>query len=223
MIECDELREYKRKVVSFKDLSRFKLVDRRYDDNSLNIYTARLNDLREDTLRKAKLKWGKSYLYAQVLFFGLTDICIIVFCICIGDFPYIEISRLAVEDKEKSYILIGALYKDDLKEKLRLSLLRDIDNEPQQETQISEDYASNYIKIFLEDETSRVRLIGDHMDMQEIITGVVCAVFGHETETGAFWVFIHIIRITVQKVNFLIVGNLSVRSHNNQIQLEWQS
>lgn len=62
-MECDELREYKRKVVSFKDFGRFKLLERRYNNNSLNIYTARLNDLREDTLRKAKLKWGKSYLH----------------------------------------------------------------------------------------------------------------------------------------------------------------
>lgn len=113
------------------------------------------------------------------------------------DHPYIEISRVVVEDREKSYILIGVLCKDDLKEKLKLSLLRDVDNEPQQEIQTSKDYTSNYIKIFLEDETSRVRLVGNHVDMQEIITGVVCAVFGHETETGAFWVYIHIIRITV--------------------------
>ncbi|XP_032673792.1 DNA polymerase delta small subunit-like [Odontomachus brunneus] len=161
-MECDELREYKRKVVSFKDFDRFKLLERRYDNNSLNIYTARLNNLREDTLHKAKLKWV--------------------------DHPHIEISRLVVEDREKSYILIGVLCKDDLKEKLKLSLLRDIDNEPQQEIQISKDHTSNYIKIFLEDETSRVRLVGNHMDVQEIITGVVCAVFGHETDTGAFWV-----------------------------------
>ncbi|EFN88256.1 DNA polymerase delta small subunit [Harpegnathos saltator] len=159
MMECDE---YKRKVVSFNDFGRFKLLDRRYDNNSLNIYTARLNDLREDTLRKAKLKW-------------------------VG-YSHVEISHLVVEDKEKSYILIGVLCKDDLKEKLKLSLLRDINNEPQQGMQTSQNYTSNYIKIFLEDETSRVRLMGNHMDMQEIITGVVCAVFGHETETGAFWV-----------------------------------
>ncbi|XP_014480531.1 PREDICTED: DNA polymerase delta subunit 2-like [Dinoponera quadriceps] len=161
-MECDELREYKRKVVAFKDFGRFKLLERRYDDNSFNIYTARLNDLREDTLRKAKLKWM--------------------------DHPYVEISRLAVEDREKSYILIGVLYKDDLKEKLKLSLLRDIDNEPQQEALLNDGYMSNCIKIFLEDETSCVRLVGNHMDAQEIITGVVCAVFGYETETGAFWV-----------------------------------
>lgn len=59
-MEDDNLCNYKRKIVSFKDFGRFKLSERRYDDNALNIYTARLKDLREDTLRKAKLKWSKS-------------------------------------------------------------------------------------------------------------------------------------------------------------------
>jgi len=61
-MEVDDSREYNRKIVSFKDLGRFKLTERRYNDNSLNVYTARLNDLREDTLRRAKLKWSKFYL-----------------------------------------------------------------------------------------------------------------------------------------------------------------
>jgi len=58
-MEIDDSHEYNRKIVSFKDLGRFKLTERRYNDDSPNIYTARLNDLREDTLRKAKLKWSK--------------------------------------------------------------------------------------------------------------------------------------------------------------------
>lgn len=68
-MEGDESREYNRKIVSFKDFGRFKLSEKKYDDNSLNIYTARLNDLREDTLRRAKLKWSKSRLYILKTFF----------------------------------------------------------------------------------------------------------------------------------------------------------
>lgn len=60
-MEVDDSHEYDRKIVSFKDLGRFKLTERRYDDDSHNIYTARLNDLREDTLRRAKLKWSKGF------------------------------------------------------------------------------------------------------------------------------------------------------------------
>jgi len=61
-MEIDDSREYNRKIVSFKDLGRFKLTEKRYNDDSLNVYTARLNDLREDTLRRAKLKWSKLHL-----------------------------------------------------------------------------------------------------------------------------------------------------------------
>lgn len=59
--------KYNRKVVSFKDFGRFKLSERKYNDNILNVYTARLKDLREDTLRTAKLKWGKMHLHVKDL------------------------------------------------------------------------------------------------------------------------------------------------------------
>lgn len=58
-MEDDDPCKYNRKIVSFKDFGRFKLSEKKYDDNSLNIYTARLNDLREDMIHKAKLKWSK--------------------------------------------------------------------------------------------------------------------------------------------------------------------
>lgn len=62
-MEVDDPHEYDRKIVSFTDFGRFKLKDKKYNDDSLNIYTARLNDLREDTLRRAKFKWRKLRLY----------------------------------------------------------------------------------------------------------------------------------------------------------------
>lgn len=66
-MELDDSHEYDRKIVVFKDLGRFKLTERKYDDDSLNIYTARLNNLREETLRRAKLKWSKPRLCIQNL------------------------------------------------------------------------------------------------------------------------------------------------------------
>lgn len=158
-MEVDDPSEYNRKIVSFQDFGRFKLTERKYNDDSLNIYTARLNDLREDTLRRAKLKWT--------------------------DYPHIEVSRLTLESSEKSYILIGVLYKD---QKLKSSLLRDLSKELQLEAQPSSNCASVDDKLFLEDETLRVRLVGNHIDVQEIVTGLVCAVLGHELENGNFWV-----------------------------------
>ncbi|CAL1686556.1 unnamed protein product [Lasius platythorax] len=158
-MEGDESREYNRKIVSFKDFGRFKLSEKKYDDNSLNIYTARLNDLREDTLRRAKLKWT--------------------------GYSYVEVSHLALEDPAKSYILIGTLYKD---QKLKPSLMRDLSKELQLEAQPNKNYASTDDKLFLEDETLRIRLVGNHANIQDVVTGLVCAILGHELENGTFWV-----------------------------------
>lgn len=158
-MEVDDSHEYDRKIVSFKDLGRFKLTERRYDDDSHNIYTARLNDLREDTLRRAKLKWT--------------------------DYSHVQVSQLALENPGKSYILVGVLYKD---QRLKPSLLHDLSKELQLEAQPSNNFASVDDKLFLEDETLRIRLVGNHMDIQEVVTGLVCAVLGHELENGTFWV-----------------------------------
>lgn len=158
-MEVDDSREYDRKIVSFRDLGRFKLAERRYDDDSLNIYTARLNDLREDTLRRAKQKWT--------------------------DHPHVEVSRLTLESPGKPYILVGVLYKD---QKLKPSLLRDLSKELQLEAQPSNNYASVDDKLFLEDETLRIRLVGNHVDTREVVTGLVCAVLGRELDNGTFWV-----------------------------------
>lgn len=82
--------------------------------------------------------------------------------------------------------MIGILYKD---QRLKPSLLRDLSKELQLEVQPSNNYASVDDKLFLEDETLRVRLVGNHMDVQEMVTGLVCAVLGHELENGTFWVY----------------------------------
>ncbi|XP_050460366.1 DNA polymerase delta subunit 2-like [Cataglyphis hispanica] len=158
-MEGDDSRKYNRKIVSFKDFGRFKLAEKKYDDTSLNVYTARLNDLRQDILHKAKLKWI--------------------------NYSYTEISHLVLENPEKSYILIGILYKD---QKLKPSLLRELSKELQLEAQPNKNYASDDDKLFLEDETLRIRLVGNHVNIQEVVTGLVCAILGHELENGTFWV-----------------------------------
>lgn len=77
----DDPCEYDRKIVSFQDLGRFKLTERKYNDDSLNIYTARLNDLREDTLRRAKLKWSKPPVCTSRIF-PFSIIYVILFYVC---------------------------------------------------------------------------------------------------------------------------------------------
>ena len=49
-----------------------------------------------------------------------------------------------------------------------------------------DDYCNEKDQPFLEDEMLRIKLVGDRVDMKEIITGVVCAVAGHKTEQGTF-------------------------------------
>lgn len=92
-----------------------------------------------------------------------------------------------MENPEKSYILIGILYKD---QKLKPSLLRELSKELQLEVQSNKNYASADDKLFLEDETLRIRLVGNHINIQEVVTGLVCAILGHELENGTFWVYI---------------------------------
>lgn len=97
---------------------------------------------------------------------------------------------MALEDPAKSYILIGTLYKD---QKLKPSLMRDLSKELQLEAQPNKNYASTDDKLFLEDETLRIRLVGNHANIQDVVTGLVCAILGHELENGTFWVYIYII------------------------------
>ncbi|XP_072748042.1 DNA polymerase delta subunit 2 isoform X2 [Anoplolepis gracilipes] len=178
-MEDDDSCKYNRKIVSFKDFGRFKLSEKKYDDNSLNVYTARLNDLREDVLQRAKLKWG-------------------------------------------------TLYKD---QKLKPSLLRELSKELQLEAQSNKNYTSADDKLFLEDETLRIRLVGNHVNVQEVVTGLICAVLGHELENGTFWVedwcfpgFIPKPCISngplVENVKILLVSGLDLVNNADQLSLD---
>lgn len=115
------------------------------------------------------------------------------FIYVVADYSHVEVSQLALENLGKSYILVGVLYKD---QRLKPSLLRDLSKELQLEAQPSNNFASVDDKLFLEDETLRVRLVGNHMDIQEVVTGLVCVVLGHELENGTFWVYAYIISLT---------------------------
>lgn len=139
--------------------------------------------------------------YAERNSNGVSHICISFyaalstlfhFIYVVADHSYIEISCLALESPGKSYILIGILYKD---QRLKPSLLRDLSKELQLEVQPNNNYASVDDKLFLEDETLRVRLVGNHMDVQEMVTGLVCAVLGRELENGTFWVYTYVISV----------------------------
>lgn len=128
------------------------------------------------------------FVYFQDLFLLIMYIIYVILLACVtANYSYTEISHLVLENPEKSYILIGILYKD---QKLKPSLLRELSKELQLEAQPNKNYASDDDKLFLEDETLRIRLVGNHVNIQEVVTGLVCAILGHELENGTFWVYI---------------------------------
>ena len=74
-------------------------------------------------------------------------------------------------------------------QELKPSILQDLSNELQLQIQpVRINYASFKDILYLEDETLRIKLIGNHVNIQDVVTGIVCAVCGHELENGEFLV-----------------------------------
>ncbi|XP_015108419.1 DNA polymerase delta subunit 2 [Diachasma alloeum] len=150
-----------REFTELRDSGRFKIREKTFRTQYRSIYTARLRSLRGTLRERVKLKWG-NYKILQ-----LTNL---------SDGP---------EDDEP-VILIGTLYKH---QELKPSILKEMSEELQLIPQPSRsNYSSTRDQLFLEDETLRVKLVGDHMSPSEVVTGLVCAVLGRELEDGCFWV-----------------------------------
>lgn len=54
---------------------------------------------------------------------------------------------------------------------------------------VRNDYCSEDDQLFLEDDTSRIRLIGNNVNIKDAVTGVVCAVLGLQDESSSFKVW----------------------------------
>lgn len=84
------------------------------------------------------------------------------------------------EDNPEECILIGTLFKH---QSLKPSILKEISEETQLAPQPARDnYADDTDKLILEDELQRIRLFGK-LDVNTIVTGVVCAVLGKSCDT----------------------------------------
>ncbi|XP_035722781.1 DNA polymerase delta subunit 2-like isoform X3 [Vespa mandarinia] len=80
----------------------------------------------------------------------------------------------------------GTLYKhQELKKSALQMLSKELQFCPQP---LQFNYESFKNILFLEDETLRVKLTGNHMNIQSIVTGIVCAMLGRRQENGTFWV-----------------------------------
>ena len=94
------------------------------------------------------------------------------------------------ENKEVPCIIIGTLYKH---QELKPSILREIAEELQALPQPQRlNYCSPKDALFLEDDVARVKLVGN-LTAEALVTGLVCAVFGHGLDDGSFWVSLYYI------------------------------
>lgn len=85
-------------------------------------------------------------------------------------------------------VLIGTLYKH---QQGKPSILRELSEDHQLTLPCPKsDYCSEKDLPFLEDEMLRIKLVGEQVDLKNIVTGVVCAILGNENSDGTFIVII---------------------------------
>lgn len=109
------------------------------------------------------------------------------------------------EYKETPCVIIGTLYKH---QELKPSILKEIAAELQAVPQPPRlNYCSPKDTLFLEDDVSRVKLVGN-VAAETLVTGLACAVFGHGLNDGSFWVNILV------SIGSLLVTTMSLNVHN---------
>ncbi|XP_043261650.1 DNA polymerase delta subunit 2-like isoform X2 [Colletes gigas] len=147
---------YHRKSLTLENFDKFKIHSKNFENQYCNIYIARLRALKEYLLEKVKIKWAQ--------------------------YEIITLSELSKRNQNGECIVIGILYKH---QELKPSVLRELSDELQVTPQPPRtNYASFKDLLFLEDEMLRVKLVGNRMNVQDVVTGIVCAVLGHELENG---------------------------------------
>ena len=103
----------------------------------------------------------------------------------LGDVKILQLAELADSEEERC-IIIGTLFKN---QQWKPSILKQLSEDEQLALPVvRDDYCSDDDQVFLEDDTSRIKLVGKNVNIREIITGVVCAALGHQDEYSAFQV-----------------------------------
>ncbi|XP_058807466.1 DNA polymerase delta subunit 2-like isoform X2 [Phymastichus coffea] len=150
---------FERKKVEYVDhTGRFKKEGENYTKQFASIYVKRLEELSEILKGKVFAKWGHTV-------------------------NLIPLSELEEQDGKKCAI-IGTLYKHQPN---KPSILQELSEEHQMSAPvIKADYCSSEDQVFLEDQTSRIKLTGDKVNIKELVTGVVCAIIGSENAKSTF-------------------------------------
>ncbi|XP_076663881.1 DNA polymerase delta subunit 2 [Andrena cerasifolii] len=151
---------FDREEAEYKDLSK-KFVNTRndYSKQFAHIYATRLAELRDVLIPQVQAKWKNK--------------------------PLVKLADLETVDGEQC-VLIGTLYKH---QQGKPSILRELSEDHQLTLPCPKsDYCSEKDLPFLEDEMLRIKLIGEQVDLKNIVTGVVCAILGNENSDGTFMV-----------------------------------
>ncbi|XP_061933274.1 DNA polymerase delta subunit 2 [Apis cerana] len=151
---------FERKQAQYKDLSeKFAITRSDYSKQFAHIYSARLAELRDILIPRVQTKWE--------------------------NIPIVKLADLENLEGEQC-ILIGTLYKH---QQWKPSILRELSEDHQLNLSCSKsDYCSEKDQSFLEDEMLRIKLVGNQVNLKQIVTGVVCAVLGNENSDGTFMV-----------------------------------
>ncbi|XP_012260325.2 DNA polymerase delta subunit 2 [Athalia rosae] len=149
---------FERTIVEYKDLSqRFKHGKKDFSKQFCHIYFARLQALTEVLMEKVTEKWG--------------------------DLKGGRIADLDGTQGERS-VVIGTLYKH---QRLKPSILREFSEEYQLAPPAPNiNYCSDEDLLFLEDEMLRIKLVGNHLNIEQMVTGIVCGLLGILQDDGTF-------------------------------------
>ncbi|XP_026762534.2 DNA polymerase delta subunit 2 [Galleria mellonella] len=150
--------ELERQTVDYVDSSkRFYQVSRDFSRQYAHIYSARLNEYRNVIIPIVRKKWSSHY--------KILKLC-------------------ELREKNEKCIVIGTIFK---LQELKPSILRELSEQLEIIPQPARThFVHDNDSLVLEDELQRIKLIGDSIDVHQVVTGVVCAVLGSEDEDGVF-------------------------------------
>nr|XP_034831492.1 DNA polymerase delta subunit 2 [Maniola hyperantus] len=153
-----EVQEIERPTIEHTDTSkRFYNVSRDFSKQYAHIYSARLNTFRNILQPIINKRWGNKYKILK-----LCDL----------------------RDKGTTCVIIGTLFK---LQELKPSILKELSDQLEIIPQPARThFVHETDSLVLEDELQRVKLAGDIIDENEVVTGVVAALLGSEDENGVF-------------------------------------